>query len=381
MTWRALIVGDVHLRTDENTDDTVACLDFAADVARDRRVDAVLFGGDIYEKASTPHERAIFARALYNLSCAPVFGVRGNHDAHEDVDLFNHFPGNTWAEQPAIVQVGPVDLLLVPWPDRAFLASAGYTGEEGDRAGSAALAAMLRGMAATREHPDRPLVILGHLQVLGAQSSSAQPLIGKAIEAVLGDLQDLGAAAVVLGHIHKPQQVAPGIEYIGSLTCNNFGEEDEQKRIGILTVEDDGTAGWEWIETPCRRWVSVEMRVGENGPEEQVEGDPVWLFTGPQAPVMDHWGIADANVRVRYTCDESDQHLFDQEEIRRRFAAAHTLKVVPRVRHTERVRAAEVAEARTVRDKLIAWSAATGASLTEGIFAKLAELEVEAVHG
>jgi len=106
-------------------------------------------------------------------------------------------------------------------------------------------------------------VVLAHLQVLGAISSSAQPLVGRAIEATLGDLQDLGAAAIVLGHVHKPQQLAPGIEYIGSLTVHDFGEEDEEKRIGILSIEDDGAASWEWVPVPCRRWTTIEAKVEE----------------------------------------------------------------------------------------------------------------------
>lgn len=269
MTWRALVVGDVHLRTDDNTDDTVAALDFAAATAHDRHVDAVLFGGDIYEKGSTPHERAIFARVLRKLSFAKVYGVRGNHDAHEDLEVFNHLPGNVWVEQPEIVEAGPVDLLLVPWPERAFLAASGYAGEDADRAGSAALAAMLRGMVATRCRPDAPLILNAHLQVLGALSSSAQPLIGKSVEAVLGDLLDLGLAGGVISHVHRPQELAPSIQIPGSIVCHDFGEEDEEKRIGILTIWDDGSASWEWIPVPCRRWVTIEARV-----EKPLEAQP-----------------------------------------------------------------------------------------------------------
>ena len=371
MSTSFLLIGDVHLRTDENTNDTVGALEFAEKLAVDRRVDAVLFAGDIYEKASTPHERAMFA-VLLDLLPVPIYGVRGNHDAHEDLDLFNHIPGNTWAEIPAIVAAGRVDLLLVPWPDRSYLASNGHTGEAGDRAGSAALAAMLRGMVATRQSPDRPLVVLAHLQVLGAISSSAQPLIGKAIEATLGDLQDLGAAAVVLGHVHKPQQLAPGIEYIGSLTCHDFGEEGEQKRVGVFTVEDDGSASVEWVPVPCRRWVTIEARpvMSANG------GDCSYQYIG-ETPHLEPDEAAGLNLRYRYICTEEQQHLFDHAEIERRFAGAHTLKIVPQVERAERVRAAEVAAARSPEEKLAAWGVATGTDITEAHVGKLHELESE----
>jgi len=370
MSTRFLLIGDVHLRTDENTDDTVGALEFAEKLAVDRRVDAILFAGDIYEKASTPHERAMFA-VLLDLLPVPIYGVRGNHDAHEDLDLFNHIPGNTWAEIPAIVEAGRVDLLLVPWPDRSYLASNGHTGEAGDRAGSAALAAMLRGMVATRQSPDRPLVVLAHLQVLGAISSSAQPLIGKAIEATLGDLQDLGAAAIVLGHVHKPQQLAPNIEYIGSLTVHDFGEEAEEKRVGILTIDDEGAATWEWIPVPCRHWHTVEARLVPHA-----TGSLSWEHV-EETPHFEGEDVEGWNLRYRFSCTEERQHLFDHAEITRRFAAAHTLKIVPQVDRAERVRAAEVAAARSPEEKLAAWGVATGTIIQESHRGKLHQLESE----
>lgn len=274
MTTRFLLIGDCHLREGEQLDDIGRCLDFAGEIVDQRQVDAVLFPGDLFEGKSTPHERLILAKALIRLAGAgalvrSVILTKGNHDQPGDLSVFSGYGGVHVLEQPALVKLGGVDILCIPWPERAFLAANGYAGEAGDQAGSAALTAMLRGMVATREDPTKPLIILAHLQVLGAVSSSAQPLIGKAIEAVLGDLQDLGAAAIVLGHVHKPQQLAPGIEYVGGLTCHDFGEEDEEKRIGVITIEDDGSAAWEWIPTPCRRWVTIEARV-EDLAEEAV---------------------------------------------------------------------------------------------------------------
>jgi len=281
MSTRLLLIGDVHLRDGEQLEDIKSCLAFAGKVADEHEVDAVLLAGDFYEGKSSEAERATLASALADLSTTPddvvrlVIGIKGNHDRLRELEVFAGFPGVRIFETPFVVPVhtlgphismrgaGAVDILCVPWPEKAFLAANGRAGEAGDQAGSAALAAMLRGMVTMRQHPERPLVVLAHLQVLGAISSSAQPLVGRAIEATLGDLQDLGAAAIVLGHVHKPQQLAPGIEYIGSLTVHDFGEEDEEKRIGILSIEDDGAASWEWVPVPCRRWTTIEAKVEE----------------------------------------------------------------------------------------------------------------------
>ena len=385
MSARFLLIGDIHLREGEHLDDVANCLGFAEQVADDRNVHGVLIAGDLFEGKSSPEERRVLGSALAHLSTdkqgglRQVVAIRGNHDQPRELSVFGWYNAVTVAEEPRFVTVAhersltTVDILCVPWPERAFLAALDHTGEAGDQAGSAALAAMLRGMVATREHPERPLVILAHLQVLGAISSSAQPMIGRAIEAVLGDLQDLGAAFVALGHIHRPQELAPGVEYIGSLTVHDFGEEDEQKRIGILTVEDDGTASVEWIPVPCRRWLTIEAEVGEDG--APVEEWPVANSAADEALVIA--GLAGANVRYRYTCDESEQHLFDHAEIERRFAAAHTLKIVAQVERAERVRAAEVAAAASTEDQLRAWGAATGTEITTNHIDKLQQLESE----
>jgi len=382
---RILCIGDVHLREGEHLDDVEAALAFSCQLANERDVHGVLLAGDLFEGKSSPAERRVLGDALFELATdarhatRPVVVVKGNHDQPGDLAVYDPYPGVTVCEQPRVVRLQhprslvPVDVLAVPWPERAYLAAAGHTGEAGERAGSAALTAMLRGMVATRLEPHRPLIVLGHLQVLGAQSSSAQPLIGKAIEAVAGDLADLGAAAVVLGHVHKPQQIQPGIEYVGSLTCHDFGEQDENKRVVLLTVHEDGSAEWESIPVPCRRWVTVEAEAWEAGVVERSDGRDL-AFSGGTL------GFSGANVRYRYRCDEADAALFDHVEIERRFAAAHTLKIVPEITRAQRVRAAEVAAARTPEAKLREWGRVTETEIPDTLIDKLHELQ-EVEHG
>ncbi len=373
MTTRLLLVGDLHIHEGEQLDDIENALAFVAQTAAEGTVDAVLLAGDAFDHPkSTAPERNAFADFLVALRPLPITIIYGNatHDGRGELDVFRGYPDVEVFETPDLVTIHDrVDVLCVPWPEKAYLAANGHAGAEGDQAGSAALRAMLRGMVATREHPDRPLVILGHLSVLGAITSSAQPMVGQGIQAVLGDLQDLGASFVALGHVHKPQQLAPGVEYIGSLTVHDFGEEDEEKRIGILTVEDDGAASVEWIPVPCRRWVTVEAAVRASTvcetPSEAWEGG------------ADGWAVDGMNVRYRYTCTEEEQALFDHAAITRRFAAAHTLKIVPQVTRAERVRAAQVAAAKSSEEKLQAWGTATGTAIPSTAVEKLHTLESE----
>lgn len=374
MSTRLLLVGDLHIRAGEHLDDVQAALRWVADLADEHQVHGVLLAGDAYEGRSTVVERSVLADFLTRVSAdCHVVAIRGNHDQADDLLVFDGYPDVRTFQRPGWASVGPVDVLCIPWPERAFLAAQGLAGESGEAAGSAALGAILRGMLAAQPRAGHPVVVLAHLQVLGAMSSSAQPLIGRAIEATLGDLQDLGASFVALGHVHRPQELAPGIEYIGSLTCHDFGEEDEQKRVGILTVEDNGAASVEWLEVPCRRWVTVEGYVTSDGTvEEDCEAE--------DAARLAEGGFADCNLRYRYTCTEADSHLFNHEDIRRRFAAAHTLKIVPEIERTARVRAADVAAAKSAAEKLQAWGTATETAITPALLDKLHTLESEEGH-
>jgi hypothetical protein len=107
-------------------------------------------------------------------------------------------------------------------------------------------------------------------------------------------------------------------------------------------------------------------------------GDCSYQYIG-ETPHLEPDEAAGLNLRYRYTCTEEQQHLFDHAEIARRFAAAHILKIVPQVERAERVRAAEVAAARSPEEKLRAWANATGVEITESHIEKLHQLESEAM--
>jgi len=382
---RCLLIGDAHLHEGPNLDDVATCLAFAVQTARERDVDLAIFLGDQFDRKSTPEERLVLRDVLLAMPCPSIL-IRGNHDALGDLQVFAGYPNVQVFEQPAVVPgelVGSrcADIVVVPWAEKSWLAAAGWTGEAGDQAGARALAQLIQGLAATRPDPKRPFILVGHLSVGGAVSSSGQPLIGRGLEITLGDLVDAGAVFTGLGHIHLPQELAPSVHYIGSTSIVDFGEEGEEKRIGILDVGADGTYSIAWLPTPCRRWVTINAWVSaEYGPMEQMAGDdnpPV--FTGPSAPIMAHWQAEGANVRYTVTCGEEQEHLFDQAALRRRFVDAHTFKVETRITRAERVRAADVAAARSTADKLAAWGAATGTEIAPSLIDKLRQLESEVV--
>jgi exonuclease SbcD len=400
---KLLHVGDIHLRDGAHMDDVVNSLEFVAETAVDEQVHAILIPGDVFERKSSPTERAAFLAWLQRLRehyvwLGPVLICRGNHDYPGDLPVWELDENVHVHERPTVVTLvtgshpshtlvygwpvptnhhiegatDSIDLMVIPWPEKAHLAARGYAGEEGDQAGSHALANMLQTMAATRPAPERPLVIMGHLSVVGATVSSGQPLIGREIQIGTAQLLETNARHVALNHIHKHQIMDEGVVYAGSLTCHDFGEEGERK--GIVLIDTD--AGERFIPTPARRWVTVEARVADSGESAAESLDGVKWISPPSLPSGANW-MRGANIRYRYRCTAEEQHLFDHAEIERRFAESHALKIVPLVERLERVRAAAVAEARGPIDKLRSWGEATNTEITETLVEKVERLCAE----
>ncbi len=359
-----LHLGDIHIRDGENLDDTIRCLDFVARLASDEHVELMLIPGDVFDRASTPRERAVFADWLRTSIDCDVVICRGNHDRPADLVPFALHPNVTVLERPEIIEAAGVNVIVLPWPERAQLAEIGLTGENGLQAAQAALGDLVRSMVAMADRR-APLVIMGHLAVAGAVASSGQPLIGREIEAVLGDLEDLGAAYIALNHIHKHQEPSDRIVYAGSLTRQDFGEEAEPKGVVLVHIDDEDTS-WRFVQVPARRWLTIEAHVKAPG---EVCEDMAGELGLPD--------ISDANVRYRYHCRADEAHLFDHAEIERRFAEAHTLKIVAQIDRGTRVRSAEVAEAKSMADKLRAWGAVTSTEITPSLLAKLETLQQE----
>ena len=85
---------------------------------------------------------------------------------------------------------------------------------------------------------NKPVYFFGHFEVRGAQMGSGISLVGMPADVCEG------AKLSFLGHIHKPQEVADNVFYIGSPFQQNFGESGEDKRVGVL---DTVKGKVEWI--------------------------------------------------------------------------------------------------------------------------------------
>ena len=373
-------IGDIHLRHDNRFEDTLACLDHAINEAIARDVDLFVQAGDVFDTKSTPIERNAFAGALRRMAAhAPVVIVRGNHDKTGDLDIFDQletvFPVYVY-DRPEMLEVSGVRVFALPYLDKSTAVatlSADLGIGETDEAITTLVAKTLE---AWRDYLAdngslEPTILLGHLTIAGSILSNGEPHPHQGVQLAIGDFDGFDAA--MLGHIHKAQvcDAAGRIRYPGSISRASFGEQQDPKGWWLWDIPARGAEPRvEFVEVPARRMLTFTAEYfPEFGWDEVVDVD----------------AAEGAEVRVRITVPEDRQTeaAAKAADIRQQLAHAHSLKVETSTVPIGRVRAGEIATAKTPSEKLEAfWLATESPALEEDQVrtqAELAELLQEVV--
>jgi len=258
--------------------DAVGIVRWIARDATARGCDALIVAGDITEERHpSPWRVALIRDALAEFD-GPCILVRGNHDGvragRSAIDLLAAgLPDGRGHSRPGVTWVGRTAICALPYLDRHWLrAQPGYADvpdAEIFRVLGEQFLALARGLyaQAMQSHPDSDaMVLVAHQGLAGGAMSEAQ-------EAFLGDmslvvdtsaLAAIGFDAVLAGHFHRHQVLreAPLVAYPGSPHRVDFGEERDAK--GYMLVDaamrevDDGGMAFEFVETPARRFVTVD---------------------------------------------------------------------------------------------------------------------------
>lgn len=356
----------------------------AEDMAR-RKVDLIVHAGDLYERESVPKDRN--AAVSWVQKCgdiAPTILVRGNHDAHRDLEVLRKIKARhriTVEERASVHHVSMIQIACLAWPNKAqILADLPPCSPDTSSAVAAdAIRDVLRGFAGEFEKlGDGPRILLCHAMVRAAKASTGQPLVGCDMEIGVEDLALARADYVALGHIHKGQDWtiaetddhhAVPVVYPGSVRRSNYGEAEVKgyalaefhHHEGELTQPDArrwGAVDWQWIEAPVQRMIFFEDEWGRHDlPDDMhedgwsvgnVEGIDITRGIDEQIPGSD--------IRIRYRVggDKREAAKIAANEWRDRLLeqGAERVKVDERLITRKRARAPEVAAANTTADKL-----------------------------
>jgi exonuclease SbcD len=250
---RLLHTSDWHLgRTLHGVDlldHQAAYLDHLVELARAEQVDAVLVAGDVYDRAIPSVEAvAVLSDALARLSeTTTVVLTSGNHDSSTRLGFGAALMRDRIRLRTAVasvaepVVIGDVLVYGLPYLDPDFARSQ-LADEEGllARSHEAVLAAAMRRVRADRAtRPERRVVVMAHAFVTGGQASESERdiRVGGVDQVPAGVLA--GADYVALGHLHGPQQVAPGVRYSGSPLAYSFGEQHQHKSTALVDLASD----------------------------------------------------------------------------------------------------------------------------------------------
>lgn len=188
-----------------------------------------------------------------------------------------------------------------------------------------------------------PTIGLSHGTVFGCITEHGVPMAGFDHEFTTGSLFAAGAQVFMLGHIHQHQAWEEGgrwIAYPGSIGRFHYGELGIK---GYLLWEVGGaTARCAHIPTPARKTLDL---VFEGKPDLAAVRDAV-----------QSGDVQGAFVRVRWSVGEEARSEVDRAALQDMLSGAAEVKLEGRVVPVVRTRAAGIAQATALADKVSAWA-------------------------
>ena len=266
-------------------DDQKYFIDAICGIVREKRVDAVLLAGDVYDR-SVPAASAI---GLYDYAMNRLCGelgvkvltIAGNHDSAERLascagllDTAGLYLQGAAQREPRVVEFADSQVFFLPWMTEEKIKSLYPEERDGITDLTEAYRVAVNHM---REKfiPGKHHLLLSHAFITNAETSTSDRAaeIGFATQVPASVFE--GFDYVALGHIHKPQQVNPFIRYSGSPMAYSFGREERQEKS--VTLIDTASMTQQVVPLPLlHRWTTLtdcyEALLAGEYPEEIREG-------------------------------------------------------------------------------------------------------------
>lgn len=220
-------------------------------IVREKRADAVLIAGDVFDRAVAPAEAvALYDQTITRIvqDCgAQILLLAGNHDGAARLSQLGALLCNAgvWlagslTARPAPVCFPDCECWLIPFfhPEQVRL----LYPDCDIRTANDAMRVLMDDIRA-RHNPRKRLVVGAHCFVTGAVPAESD------YGAQLGGASQIAAAVfagadyVALGHLHRAQTVAPGVRYSGAPYPYAFSES-----AGSVTIFDTQDGALETVQ-------------------------------------------------------------------------------------------------------------------------------------
>ncbi|MEM4359359.1 MAG: metallophosphoesterase family protein [Candidatus Bilamarchaeaceae archaeon] len=254
---RVLHIGDLHISSRYMRELTLpaasglSVLDAILKIAADKQPDVVVCTGDVFDQLEPVNSKPVltavnFFRSLQAiLPGAPILVVRGtlSHDPYRSLHVLSLAGCLVADEEPIGFDYHAVRFVLLPaLPKRAIFGTAP--------------ADVIRGTLELHGNGKAIQILCAHGTVAESVNEHGVPMDGSDWEFSLADIAKANVNAVLLGHIHKPQdwritsiRGEALVSYAGSVGRFTIGE-DHNKSVSLITIDRD-QVGLERIPVPA----------------------------------------------------------------------------------------------------------------------------------
>jgi DNA repair exonuclease SbcCD nuclease subunit len=302
-----VVLADLQINLNNRPLDTIKVLKYARDFAVEKKVTRVAVCGDIYEyRNPKPEEQKIFQQWVKSVvdEGIEVLLVVGNHDT-----VTAKLKKGTYY---TFGEFKNLDFKGVKVVDSGYKENGIY---------------------------------YGHFLLKGAKMGPIDYVYDLGMTAEELALANPDCTLFLLGDVHKHQLVSDGVVYVGSPERENFGERNEEK--GFLWVYSDSEDGrfinWEFIPTPARTMLQVELDFTKGNPYQTLPD------------------VEGAIVKVVVTVNREGLKEIRQEDIEKMFGKAYELSAIEYcVVEAEKKRNHNINESKTPLDCLEEYSRQEG---------------------
>lgn len=303
-------------------------LNFCIDYALENNIDFFLFSGDAYKTIHpSPTQQRLLMRCFLRLYKAgiPIIIIVGNHDnplsfgKATTLDIFGELPvtGFHVFSKPESLMLqtknGPIQIVGIPWPSRTNIAISNAHANKSTSALTDYIAQSVSSIIqklALQLNPEIPAVLAGHLTVSSGifSGSEKRAIYGNDPVLLPSQLAIAPFDYVALGHLHRYQNLNPNgypaLIYSGSIERVDFGERNEDKGFCFVTIEKKGTTNHQFIKTPMRPFIQIEVKLKPNIDQTQQILDVLQLYQ-----------IKDAVVKILYHVPSATKDSVDLQKI------------------------------------------------------------------
>lgn len=266
-------------------------LDIIARLNQQKKIDAILVAGDIFDRSVPPAEAvALLDDVVDHISHElqiPLIIISGNHDSGKRLSFGArqlaksqvHLIGQLYqTPQPVILtdEFGEVAFYGIPYADPASVRDV-YDESKKIQSHEDAMK-LLTEKIKTHNGKNRRSVVLSHCFIDGgSESDSERPLSVGGADKIPYDLfTDFNYTA--LGHLHAPQfKGQENIRYSGSILKYSFSETKQKKSVTIVDMDEKGECSVEKIPlTPLKNMRIVEGLLDDiltNAPDDETIND------------------------------------------------------------------------------------------------------------